>query len=90
MNNKFQKILEQASDLAEDEEYEESILLYDKVLDSDPKNIPALLDKAATLQRMEKNSQSFQIYNLVFKGRFKKLDALIGKGTLLHAKIKLF
>ena len=48
-------MLEQASDLAEEEEYEESILLYDKVLESDPKNISALLDKAATLQRMEKN-----------------------------------
>ena len=41
MENKFQKMLEQASDLAEDQEYEEAILLYDKVLHSDPKNIPA-------------------------------------------------
>ena len=63
MENKFQKMLEQASDLAEDQEYEEAILLYDKILDSDQKYIPALLDKAATLQRMGKNSQSFQIYN---------------------------
>ena len=53
-------MLEHASDLAEDEEYEEAMLLYDKILNSDPKNIPTLLDKAATLQRMEKNSQSFQ------------------------------
>ena len=63
MENKFQKMLEQASDLAEDQEYEKAILLYDKVLHSDPKNIPTLLDKAATLQRMGKNSQSFQTYN---------------------------
>ena len=52
MENKFQKMLEQASDLAEDQEYEEALLLYDKILESDPKHIPALLDKAATLQRM--------------------------------------
>ena len=44
MDKKFQKILEQASDLAEDQEFEEAILLYDKILESDPKNIPALLD----------------------------------------------
>ena len=50
-------MLEQASDLAEDQEYEEAMLVYAKVLNSDPKNIPALLDKAATLQRMGKNSQ---------------------------------
>ena len=65
MDKKFQKILEQASDLAEDQEFEEAILLYDKILESYPKNIPALLDKAATLQRLGKNSQSFQIYTLV-------------------------
>ena len=45
MDDKFQKILEHASDLVEDEEYEEAMLLYDKVLGSDPKNIPALLDR---------------------------------------------
>ena len=44
MENKFQKMLEQASDLAEDQEYEEALLLYDKILESDPKHIPALLD----------------------------------------------
>ena len=43
MENKFQKMLEQASDLAEDQEYEEALLLYDKILESDPKHIPALL-----------------------------------------------
>ena len=61
MDNKFQKMLEQASDLAEDQEYEEAILLYDKVLHSDPKNIPALLDKAATLQRMGKIHNLFRL-----------------------------
>ena len=55
MENKFQKMLEQASDLAEDQEYEEALLLYDKILESDPKHIPALLDKAATIQRMGKH-----------------------------------
>ena len=72
-------MLEQASDLAEDQEYEEAILLYDKILDSDQKYIPALLDKAATLQRMGKNSQSFQIYNSILKEDSNNLDALIGK-----------
>ena len=43
MDKKFQKMLEQASDLAEEEEYEQSILLYDKVLESDPKNIFCLI-----------------------------------------------
>ena len=60
MDKKFQKMLEQASDLAEEEEYEQSILLYDKVLESDPKNIFALLDKATTLQRMEKTHNLFK------------------------------
>ena len=40
MENKFQKMLEQASDLTEDQEYEEAILVYEKILDSDPKHIP--------------------------------------------------
>ena len=78
MENKFQKMLEQASDLAEDQEYEEALLLYDKILNSDQKNIPALIDKADT----------FQIYNAVLNEDSKNLDALIGKGTLLHAKSK--
>ena len=82
MENKFQKMLEQASDLAEDQEYEEAMLVYAKVLNSDPKNIPALLDKAATLQRMGKNSQSFQVYNSVFKGRFKKFGCINWKRNL--------
>ena len=81
MENKFQKMLEQASDLAEDQEYEEALLLYDKILDSDPKLIPALLDKAATLQRMGKNSQSFQIYNSILKEDSNNLDALL---SLIH------
>ena len=59
-------MLEQASDLAEDQEYEEAILLYDKILDSDQKYIPALLDKAATLQIIGQNSQSFEIYNSIW------------------------
>ena len=37
MDKIFQKTLEQASDLTDDEEYEEAMLLYDKVLDSDPR-----------------------------------------------------
>ena len=41
-------MLEQASDLAEEQEFEEAILLYDKILQKESKYIPALLDKAAT------------------------------------------
>ena len=81
-------MLEQASDLAEDQEFEEALLVYDKILKSDPKNISAMLDKAATLQRLGKNSQSFQLYDSVLKEDPKNLDALIGKGTLLHSKSK--
>ena len=32
MDNKFQKMLEQASDLAEEQEFEEAVILYDKIL----------------------------------------------------------
>ncbi len=81
MDNKFQKMLEQASDLAEEQEFEEAILLYDKILKKEPKNIPALLDKAVTLQRMGKNSQSFQLYEYVLNQDTKNLDALIGKAS---------
>ena len=50
MENKFQKMLEQASDLAEDQEYEEAILLYEKILNSDLKNfIEKALFFSATL-----------------------------------------
>ena len=41
-------MLEQASDLAEEQEFDEAIILYDKILKEEPKYISALLDKAAT------------------------------------------
>ena len=47
-------MLENASELCDIQEFSEAIILYDKILDIDPKNIGALIDKAVTLQRIRK------------------------------------
>ena len=49
-------MLEQALDLAEEQEYDEAILIYNKILKINPNNMNAIIDKATTLQRLGKNS----------------------------------
>ena len=53
---KTNRLLEQASELASLEEFDEALGIYDKILKKEPKNVSALIDKAVTLQRIGKNS----------------------------------
>ena len=72
-------MLENASELCDIQEFSEAIILYDKILDIDPKNIGALIDKAVTLQRIGKNKESLKLFDIALRFDPKNIDALIGK-----------
>ena len=86
MTTKIKQLLQDASALALSEEYQEALILYDKILKIDPKNLDALTDKATTLQRIGKNSEALDYYQKVLQVNPKNIDALIGKGASLHAQ----
>ena len=66
-------MLEQALDLAEEQEYDEAILIYNKILKINPNNMNAIIDKATTLQRLGKNSLALTLYERALKNEPKIL-----------------
>ena len=78
MPQNIEMLLENASELVSLDEFDEALLIYDKILTVNPKNVYALIDKAITLQRIGKNYESIKLFNRALKIQPKNVDGLIG------------
>ena len=78
-------LLEQAQELCELGEFNQAILIYDRILKKDPNNISALIDKGVTLQRLEQNESSLECLKIALSIEPGNIDALVSIGATLHA-----
>ncbi len=88
VSNEIDKMLAEAFEYAEDENYFDALRLYDLVLKKDPDNISALVDKGATLQNMGRLKLAIRSYDKALSISPDNLDALLNKGAALHSDQK--
>ncbi len=88
MSNEIDKMLAEASEYAEDENYSDALRLYNLVLKKEPENINALVDKGATLQNMGRLKLAIRSYDKALAVFPDNLDALLNKGATLHSDQK--
>ena len=62
MQEKLQKLLEQAYELCEDGNYARALEYYDIVLDVEPGNVNVMVDKGVTLQNLGRFNEALQMY----------------------------
>ena len=84
MQEKFQKLLEQAYELCEDGNYVRALEYYDMALDIEPDNLNVMVDKGVTLQNLGRFNEALQMYEKALSIEAENLDALINKGSVLH------
>ena len=89
MTKDINKLMNQAYDCIENENFEDALKIYNLVLKKDPKNISALIDKGATLQNIGRLKSALRAYNKALEISPQNIDALLNKGTVLHASQKL-
>lgn len=88
VSNKIEKILAQAFEYVEDENFSDALKLYDLALKEDPDNLSILIDKGATLQNMGKLKLAINSYDKVLSISPGNIDALLNKGAALHSDEK--
>ena len=62
MQEKLQKLLEQAYELCEDGNYVRALEYYDMALDIEPDNLNVMVDKGVTLQNLGRFNEALQMY----------------------------
>ena len=80
----IKKMLEQAFEYADNENFHDALRLYDLALKEEPENIGALVDKGATLQNMGRIKLAIKTFDKALAISPKNLDALLNKGAALH------
>lgn len=88
VSDKTAKMLAQAFECIEDENYSDALKLYDLALKEDPGNVSILIDKGATLQNMGKLKLALRSYDKALDISPENLDALLNKGSTLHSDEK--
>lgn len=88
MSHNIEKILAQAFECTEDENFSDALKLYDLALKEDPDNPRILIDKGATLQNMGKLKLAIRSYDKVLSISPENIDALLNKGATLHSDEK--
>ena len=88
MSDKVEKMLTQAFECVEDENFSDALKLYDLALKEDPDNVNILIDKGATLQNMGKLKLAIRSYNKALDISPGNIDALLNKGSTLHSDEK--
>lgn len=86
--NKIEKMMAQAFQCVEDENFSDALELYDLALKEDPNNIGILIDKGATLQNMGNLKLAIHSYDKALEISPQNIDALLNKGTILHSDEK--
>jgi len=79
----LEEFFEQAEDLFEEENYEEAISFYDKVLEIDSTDFDALLSKALALDNIGNHEEAISFYDKVLAIDSSDIDALNGKALAL-------
>ena len=85
MSGKMNKMLDEAFEFTQDENYSDALRLYDLALKKEPKNINLLVDKGATLQNMGRLKLAIRSYDKALVVSPDNLDALLNKGAALHS-----
>ena len=88
VSKKIEKMLSQAYEYVEDENYDDAIRIYDIVLKQEPQNVSALIDKGVTLQNIGKLSLAIKSYDKALSESPDNIDALVNKGSALHSSEK--
>ena len=88
MNDKIEKMVSQAFECVEDENFSDALKLYDLALKEDPDNTSILIDKGATLQNMGKLKLAIRSYDKALEISPENIDALLNKGSTLHSDEK--
>jgi len=88
MVDKIEKMVAQAFECVEDENFSDALKLYDLALKEDPDNVSILIDKGATLQNMGKIKLAIRSYDKALEISPENIDALLNKGSTLHSDEK--
>ncbi len=76
-------LMEKGIKAVNDSRYKEAITYFDKVLESDPENVQALINKGTTLGFLKKHSDAIYYFDKVLEIEPNKISALYSKGTAL-------
>jgi len=88
VSNKIEKMMAQAFECVESENFSDALKLYDLALKEDPDNANILIDKGATLQNIGKLKLAIRSYDKALKISPENIDALLNKGSALHSDEK--
>jgi len=88
VSDKIEKMMAQAFECVEDENFSDALKLYDLALKEDPDNVHILIDKGATLQNIGKLKLAIRSYDKALKISPENIDALLNKGSTLHSDEK--
>lgn len=80
-----EKLVAQAFDCIEDENFSDALKLYNLALKEEPENTSILIDKGATLQNMGKLKLAIRTYDKALAISPDNIDALLNKGSTLHS-----
>ena len=88
VSNNIEKIMTQAFECVESEDFFNALKLYDLALKEDPDNVNVLIDKGATLQNMGKLKLAIRSYDKALEISPENIDVLLNKGSTLHSDEK--
>lgn len=77
-----------AFELVQEGQYENALILYDKIIAKDSRNVDALMNKGVTLHSMNHLERSLQTYQMVLDISPRNVDALVNMGATLHSMKK--
>jgi len=78
-------LMEKGIKAVNDSRYKEAITYFDKILESDPENVQALINKGTTLGFLKKHSDAIYYFDKVLEIEPNKISALYSKGTALSS-----
>jgi len=76
-------LMEKGIKAVNDSRYKEAITYFDKILESDPENVKALMNKGSTLGFLKEHSDGIYYFDKVLEIEPNKISALYSKGTAL-------
>lgn len=88
VSNKIKKMMAQAFECVESENFSDALKLYDLALKEDSDNVNILIDKGATLQNIGKLKLAIRSYDKALEISPRNIDALLNKGSTLHSDKK--
>ena len=84
LKHKLLEMLEKASKLSEDEDYDQALKYYQNILQIYSNNVTSIIDYGVTLQNLGHLRQALKMYDRVLANQPKNMNAIINKGTVLH------